>query len=424
MAVGVVSDLDGLFKKQFHDKIEDLKPDHVILQRDGFVEWVPSDKLNGQFYAIPTLLRSNQGVTYNGESGAAISLLAARPGLMKEAQIYGSEMMLRGQLVLKVLAQAAEKGPQAFAKASAWLVEDLTAVAHTRVEIAALYGQSGLGTVNTVTDLGGGLANITITDATWAPGMWVLLEGAGVDAFTSTTKNNATGVLGVNTVTISTNTINISYSGTLASEIAAGDELYFEGANSGSSVFKEMCGLYKQLTTVSGTLFNIDRGAYTLMQGNVYGSVGAITKAKIVDYSMAAVNKGCMSDLIVFVGTATWSDLAAEQMALQMFDQSYSPEKTQSGSKEILYTSINGKLKVVCHPMIKGGHAIMFNPDEVIWCGSSKTTFQIPGVGEENKDKFFQQVVGTNYVELVNYTDCAIYCLCPARTVVLTGITH
>jgi ribose 5-phosphate isomerase RpiB len=424
MAVTGISDLDGMFKKQFHDRIEDLIPDHAILQREGFISWVDSDKMNGQFYAIPTLLRSNQGVTYNGESGASASLLAARPGLMKEAQVYGSEMMLRGQLVLKVLSQAAEKGPKAFAKASAWLVEDLTNVAYTRVEIAALYGQTGLGTVESVTDIDGATATVVITEATFAPGMWVLLEGAGLDSFTGTTKNNATAALTVNSVTIGTRSLVVTYSGTLGSEIAANDVLFFEGANAGSGSFKEMCGLFKQLTTTSGTLFNIDR-SYTLMQGNSTSSVGAITKAKIVDYSMAAVNKGCMSDLVLLVGTATWSDLQAEDMAARMFDSSYSSEKSESGTKEIIYTSINGQIKVICHPMVRSGHAIGFNPDEVIWCGSSKTTFEIPGVSGVTEDpKFFNYVNGTNYVELNNYTDCAIYCLCPARTFVLQGITH
>jgi hypothetical protein len=427
MAVTTVANLNGLFKKQFHERLEDFRPDFAILQKEGFISWVPDEKTNGEFYAIPTLLRGNQSVTYNGDGGSSVTLNTSRSAIMKEAQVYGSEMMCKGELLLKVLSQAAAKGPRAFVKASAWLVEDLTRLAHTRVEIAALYGQSGLGTVESVTDLTGGYANIVITEATWAPGMWVLLEGAGIDSFTGTSKNNSSGVLGVETVTISSRTIKVSFTGTLADEIDADDELYFEGANAGSGTFKEMCGLYKQLTTTSGTLFNIDRGAYTLMQGNVFSSVGPITKAKLIEYSMAPVNKGCMSDLTVLVGTATWSDLAAEDMALRMFDSSYSPEKSQSGSRELIYESVNGSLKVLCHPMLKGGHFIMFNPDEVIWCGSSKTTFEVPGVGGNgvnDQPQFFTHVTDTNYVRLVNYTDCAVYALCPARTAVGTGITH
>lgn len=423
MAAGPANDvnaLNGLFKKQFHDQLEDLKPQHVILQ-NSLIDWVPADKQNGEFYGVPTVLRSNQGVTYLGESGDVGTLKSAKPGVMKEAQIKGSEINIRGQLAYKALSQAATAGPRAFKKSSAWLVEDLAYVAHTRIEIATLYGQSGLGTVESVTDVTpGSVATVVITAPTFAPGMWACLEGATLDSFTGTTKNNATGVITVTSVDTSTRTLTVSYSGTLASEITAGDELFFEGANAGAGVFNEMCGLFKQMSTTSGTLFAIDRGAYSLMKGNVVGTVGTLTKAKLVAASMKAVDKGCMSDLVVLVSTAGFATLNAEDMALRQFDQSYSPEKSQSGSKELIYESVNGSLKVVCHPMVKPGHAFIINTEDVLYIGSSKPTFEIPGMSEQ----FFRLVQDANAVELQNYSDLAVYVLKPAQTVILTGITQ
>jgi hypothetical protein len=153
-----LSDLNGLFKKQFAPSLVDLKPDHCIVQ--DLIEWVPSDKLNGEFYAVPTVLRSNQGVTYLGESGAVGTLKSPKAGVMKEAQIKGSEINVRGQISYKTLSQAASKGAQAFEKSSAWLVNDLQETATIRLEIATLYGQTGLGIVESATDLTGGVANI------------------------------------------------------------------------------------------------------------------------------------------------------------------------------------------------------------------------------------------------------------------------
>lgn len=416
-----VSNLDGLFKDQFHADIESLLPDHSILQREGMISWVPEDKRNGEFYSIPTVLRSNQGASYLGDGGAVATLKVPRPGLMKEAQVRGSEMVVRGQISYKALSQAATQGARAFKKSSAYLVEDLAQVAHTRVEIAALYGQSGLGVVESVTDVGGSYCNIVITEQEFAAGLWVLLEGASFDAFTGTTKNNGTGPLILDRVTTSTRTLRFQYSGTLSSEVAVGDVLYFEGANQGSGSFYEMCGLFKQLSTVSGTLFNIDRGAYALMQGNVVANTGAITKAKIVDAAMLAVDKGCMTNLIALAGTKTFADLNTEDMALRSFDSSYTPARSQSGSRELVYESINGSIKVVCHPLVKNGHMIILNPDDVLWVGSSKPTFEIPGMGGE---RFFRLVDNANAVELQNYSDLAIYALKPSQTVVMTGITH
>lgn len=412
-----VSQLQGLFKKQYHDKIEELIPQHAILQK--LIDFVPSDKMNGDHYAIPTLLRSNQGVTYLGESGAAGTLKSPKPGVMKEAQVKGSELNVRGQLPYKVLSQASSQGARAFKKASAWLVEDLNNVAYTRLEIAALYGQSGIGTVSAISGTGTS-RTITLLASDFAPGLWVLLEGATIEFFDPTLATNR-GVVGtVSTVTTTSAQVALTFATDPSTAIVVNDVIFFEGANAGSGAFNEMVGLYKQLSASSGTLFNIDHGAYSLMQGNVVSSVGSISKAKIISNAMLAVDKGQMADLTCLVGTAAWANLWAEDVALRMYDSSYSEDSAKSGVKELVYASLNGQIKVVCHPLVKAGHVILFNPDEIVWVGSVKgATFEIPGMSEQ----FFRLVQDTNAVELQCYADCALYALKPARAVVLTGVS-
>lgn len=415
-----VSTLNGLFKKKFHGKLEDLKPEHLVLQKDGFIPKVTSDKLNGEMYAIPTVLRSNQGCSYLGEAGEVASLVAAANGVMKEAQVKGTEIVLRGQMSYGALSRAAAKGEQAFEKASAWLVMDLKNSAHNRLELSAIYGQSGIGTVSAVTD-NTTSADLTITEDSFAPAIWTLLEGAKIDSFTGTTKNN-TGTLTVNFVDSATRKVNVAYTGTIASDSAASDELYPTGSNSGASVFKEMVGLYKQFAATSGTLFNISRADYTLMKGNVSASTGAITKAKIVEASMLAVDKGALSGLVAMVGTKAWAALWAEDAALRVFDGSYSKDKASTGSKELIYEFIGGSIKVVCHPFVKAGHCFIFNPEDILWVGSTiGPVFEIPGI---EKEEFFTLVSGSTAVELQCYCDQAIYALKPAQTVIMTGITY
>ncbi len=74
----------------------------------------------------------------------------------------------------------------------------------------------------------------------------------------------------------------------------------------------------------------------------------------------------------------------------------------------------------MCHPFVKAGEAFIFAPEDVIWVGSSKPTFEIPGLDKE----FFRLVDGYNAIELQNYADLAIYALKPAQCVVMTGITY
>lgn len=414
-----VSALDGNFKDEFHDKLNDIMPDYVVLQKDGFISWVPSDKLNGQLYSIPTLVKSNQGVTYLGEGGALSDLNDAVNGKMVEAQIKGTEINVRGQMTYKTLAQASSQGPKAFVKASSWLVDNLSSLAFTRLEIAALYGQTGLGTLESVTDNTTSAAFV-ITTATFAPGIWVGAEGAFIDSFTSTTKNN-TGTLQISTVNVDTRTLTVLYSGTIANDAAAGDVLYFKGAYSGSTTWSEMIGLYKQITNTTSTLFNIDKSAYTLMQGSTYSNTNAITKAKLLDAAMLTVNKGNMSGLTALVSTKAWAKLAAEDLALRQFDGSYSESKSKSGSKALEYEYVGGSIKVLCHPMVKYGEIFLFNPDDVLWVGSTKgVTFEIPGM----ENKFFRLVQDKNAVELQAFADCALYLLAPCRAAVMTGITY
>jgi hypothetical protein len=421
MSGTTVSDLNGLFKDQFHKDIEDLRPQHVILQKDGFISWVPSDKMNGEFYSIPTLLRSNQGVTYLGETGAIGTLKDARSGVMKEAQVKGSEINVRGQISYKALSQAASAGPRAFKKSSAWLVEDLANVAHIRLEMSALYGQSGIGEVETSTQVSGATYDIVITEESFAAGSWVSLEGAAVEFFDGT-DIVGTSLLGVvSTVTTSSRTVRMVTSGTGIGSVVAGNTIFPESAAVDGGTYNEMAGLYKQMTATSGTLFNIDRAAYALMQGNSVdlGDV-PLTKALIVEHAMKAVDKGCMSDMTLLVGTKTFAALNAEDMALRMFDGSYKPEKSQSGNRELIYENVNGSIKVVCHPMVKNGHAFLFNPEDVLWVGSAKPTFEIPGKGGE----FFRLLDGSNAIELQNYADIALYVMRPAQTVMFTGIVN
>jgi hypothetical protein len=177
--------------------MEDLRPDHCILQDhgdSGLVKWVQSSKALGELYSVPVVLRSNQGVTYLGEGGSVQSLKSAKNAVMKEAQVKGSELNTRGQISYKALSSAAEKGPRAFVKASSWLVEDLAFVMHNRIEIAALYGQSGIGKVESSANVSGNIYNVVITEASFAPGMWILLEGATVQEFNGTAER-ASGVI-------------------------------------------------------------------------------------------------------------------------------------------------------------------------------------------------------------------------------------
>ena len=417
-APNTVDTLNGLFKTQYAPDLNDLIPQHAILQQK--IQYVPADKQNGAFYAVPTVLRQSQGVTYLGDSGNVADLNDAINALMREAQVRGSELNLRGQLSYKALSQASTAGARAFKKASSWLVEDMANSMFTRLELSTLHGQVGLGKVESKTIISGSVVEVIVSEETWATGIWVALESALFELWDGDASRDL--VLQLSKVTSTTRALQFTFvegTGTFGS-IDAGDDIFAKGAKTNSG-YAEMAGLFKQYSTVSGELFNIqNRQNYSLLQGNVASGIGEISSAKIVEACSLAVDKGLMTDAIVLVGTKTFADLNAENMGLRMFDSSYSPAKAENGSKELSYDHINGKLSVVCHPFVKGGQALIMDPKDALFVGSSKPTFEIPGM----PDRFFRLVEGKNAVELQNYCDLAVFAHKPGQGVVLTGITH
>ena len=410
-----VSTLNGLFKTQYAPDLNDLIPQHAILQQK--IKYVPADKQNGAFYAVPCILQSSQGVSYLGESGDAQSLQNAINAIMKEAQVKGSELNIRGQLSYKALSQASTAGARAFKKSSSWLVEDMANVSFTRLELSTIYGQVGLGKVESNTSTGSGACDIVITEPTWATGIWVVLEGAQFTFWSPADASRAT----VKLVKVNSDLRKLSFTTISGNEttIVAGDDIYPRGAKTADG-YNEMAGLFKQYDPATVALFGITRTPYTLLQGNEYGGVGEISSAKVVQGASLAVDKGLMTDAVFLCGTKTFADLNAENMGLRMFDSSYSPAKAENGAQALSYDHINGKITVICHPFIKSADALLMDANDALFVGSSKPTFEIPGM----PDKFFRLVQDKNAVELQNYADLAVFVHKPGQGVIYSGITH
>jgi hypothetical protein len=410
-----VSTLNGLFKTQYAPDLNDLIPQHAILQQK--IKYVPADKQNGAFYAVPCVLQSNQGVSYLGESGGVADLNDAINAIMKEAQVKGSELNIRGQLSYKALSQAATAGARAFKKSSSWLVEDMANVSFTRLELSTIYGQVGLGEVHSNTSTGSGACDIVITEPTWATGIWVVLEGAQFQFWGPSNALRAT----VKLVKVNSDLRKLSFVTVSGNEttIVAGDDVYPRGAKTADG-YNEMAGLFKQYNPATTDLFGINRVPYTLLQGNEYSAVGEISSAKVVQGASLAVDKGLMTDAVFLCGTKTFADLNAENMGLRMFDSSYSGAKAENGAQALSYDHINGKITVICHPFIKSGDALLMDANDALFVGSSKPTFEIPGM----QDKFFRLVQDKNAVELQNYADLAVFVHKPGQGVIYSGITH
>jgi hypothetical protein len=282
-----------------------------------------------------------------------------------------------------------------------------------------LYGQSSIGVVSTATDTGTSIADIVVTAATWAGGIWAGAEGSKIRASSSLSASLRGADMTITAVNSDTRTISVSCNDTVSTDVQAGDYLFFASANSGSGTYNEMAGLQKILTN-SSTLFNINAGVYSLWAGNSVSSVGQISFAKIQDAVGKAVNKGLMEKAIVLVSPKAWSVLNSDQAALRMFDSSYASKKAEGGAESLMFHGSNGPLEVVSHPLVKDGDAFVLPLDSIMRVGSLDLSFGVPGFDEQ----FFTLVTGSNLVELQCLADQAIFVEKPAHGVYMSGITY
>jgi hypothetical protein len=275
-----------------------------------------------------------------------------------------------------------------------------------------LYGQSGVATV-----AGINTGVITITDATWAGGMWAGAEGAVLEAFTGITSSETqhNGDLVISAVDQDLKTITVT--GT-SSAVAPADVLYFKGART-TTAFNEMAGLHKIITN-TGTLFNIAANTYSLWKGSTNSSTGQLSFSKIQDAVAKAVNKGLMSKCLVLVSPKGWAVLNSDQAAMRVFDQSFSSKKFENGAEAITFYGPNGALEVRSHAFVKDGDFFILPVESVLRLGSTDVTFGVPGMEQE----FFTLVSGKNAVELQCMTDQAVFIEAPAHAVYGSGVTY
>jgi hypothetical protein len=409
-APNTFSTLNGLFKINYADKLLDLVPDFAILQKK--IDFAPAGKGElGNFYAQPVNLSQEGGFTYNGEAGTVVTLNDAINGVMKEAQVKGSELILRAQLSYTALSRAATQGARAFKRASSWKVLDMNNSMRKRLEIAMLYGQTGVATVSSLAS-----QVITITDATWAGGIWAGTEGHVIDVYQSDLATLRQGGLVIASVDSDAKTITVT--GTTTG-IVATDVVFFKGANS-AGTFNEMAGL-KKIITNTGTLFNISAATYSLWKGNTVSSVGQLTHGKIQDAISKPVNKGLMEKVLCLVAPKAWGVLNSDQSALRAYDSSYSSKKSENGAESLVFHSTNGEIEIMSHPFVKEGDVFMLPLDTVCRVGSTDMTFAVPGFEGE---QFFTLVSAKNAVEIQCMADQAIFIEKPAHSTYMSGVTY
>lgn len=413
--------------KRVYDEIQKLQPYRKIL-RDK-VPFKGDMKRLGESFQVPALLAQPNGATYIGANPTETSLLAGRPMKVAPAIAYSYEFDLHEFTPWTVFERQASAGEAAVDSYLGLMQMAMERSCAVRAEIGYLRGQhaSGLGIVSSVTDHTT-YGTIVFTDATWAEAIWWSLgPGATLDSFTTTTKNNATGPLIIIGINPGAKSIDVTYSGTLASECAAGDIIYPEGAWDGSTYY-EMPGLLVQGANTSGTSLGLAVSDYPNWAGNTFSVGGVMTTDQLEFYIGRLRNRMVDETLTAYMPDTTWRDFSSQLSALRFLDDSYSTGNQKAGQENITYNTKRMKqVDFELHPFLFDSEMLVQSDKACKVVGSRDVKYGLPArVLGGNSDGMgdLLQVTGKNSAESFASFDLGIVNRRPSTAVVLTGITH
>lgn len=404
-----LSSLDGLFKTVYGDGPVNLLPDFAILSKR--VTFRPAEKI-GQRYEIPVKLAFENGFTYGASGDGAYALNGNVSGKIGRAQVDAYQIVLQSALDYESAFKGASGGKQAFQEATQAVVENMMESFAKRQELAMLYGQKGLGTISGSPSVSTN-ATITFTDASWAPGIWVGMKGAKLDAYNGSSQINTNAALVIVSVNIAAKQIVVSGNSTDLGNLADGHKLYFLGAYG-----KEMYGLNYIMSNV-GSLFNIDASLYELWQASSYAAGGQISMEKLLLAAAQAVPFGLKEKTITLLESKRWTNLNNDIAALRRSDDSYKAAGFENGVDGIVYHGVSGDMEIISHPFVKQGEAYILPEKRLKRVGATDVTFKRP----DNPNRIFLEMQTNAGFELRAYSDQQIFNEAPSYSVLVTGIT-
>lgn len=401
-----IDGLNGLYKKVYDGKLENLIPDGVKLL--NAVKFVRKEKRPGADYNQSVILGMEHGVSFAEPDEGAFALNPPIAGVIKQASIKGYQMVLRSAMAFDTMFAADSAGERAFEEATKYIFQAMMDSMSKKLEIRLFYGQSGLAAVSSTSG-----NSIVIASKEWAPGIWGGAENMRLEIY------SAAGVLRGDCKVASVDFDNKSISvDALPSGVVATDVIFEYGSKG-----KEMAGLHTIITN-TGSIFGISASQYSLWKGNSHSCQESsadkqITFKKLAQGLAKPVAKGLQSDVTVYVNPSSWADLMTEQAGSRRFDVSYKAGGTaQNGSEALEFFSQNGKMTIVSSIFVKEGFAYAINHEQFLRVGSTDLTFKNPLSNED----FFHLLENNAGVGIRCYTNQALFCNKIGHQLLFTGI--
>lgn len=416
--VNTPTSLNGIFKTIYNDKLQNAIPEFSILQKMS-----PFAKAHmvGDNFQTTVLLSTELGFSYGGQTASAFAINASVSLQTQPCIVRPSEIVLQSQISTGAIKRA-ENTKGAVEGTLEVVTEAMLSSCRKRVELAMLYGQSGIGKIASGSGTAGNRV-YTVTAASWAPGTYSGVENAGLDVYTAAgSKINTLAPVVITAVNPTTRALTVTGNATdltaVDAAIAGGTNLFWY-----ASYALEMVGI-DQIITNTGVLFGIDASVYSLWKGNVYDCLSApLTMAKVLSGMNLAVGRGLMKDVTLFVSPDSYANLNNQSAGQRLFDDSYKSSKAENGFESIDFHGSNGTIKVVPHAFCKQGDAFAFNVDDLMRVGSTDIVFQSNGTDATSGDQEYLTLSATQSAYALRiYSDQSIFHLAPSQTLKFINI--
>ena len=418
------ADLSGLFKTVYAPDLVNLIPESSkLVKLIGFKQ----DEKIGEQFQQPVILTFEHGVTYGAPGDGAFTLNAPISMKTQKALVDGFQHVLRSSMDYETAAKASNGGEKAFRKATELQVENMMESITKRIELDMLYGQVGIGQVDSTANVNATSTVATLVTASWATGIWVGMENATLQFFKtsdgSLISSGADSIFTISAVDVDLRKLTLTgtAAGITALDAAAALEdldIFFNGAKN-----KQMAGIDKIITN-TGTLFNISAATFNLWKGNSHSmSSAAATLGKILAGLAKPTARGLNEKVTVFVNDRTWANIATDQAALRKYDASYDAERAKNGMRAITFYSQSGEVELQPYNCIKEGVAYGLPVKKWKRIGATDITWTLPG-GDPENPRFFRELSDSAGFEYRVYSDQAAFTDSPARSIKFTDIIN
>lgn len=413
-----VPDMAAITKNVYNSKgVVDLVPKNIKVFFDKFTYGPAADTIGYQFVDAINV-SSGSGLITGPASTGPLTFDTPIAGKIVNALVDGYQIGNRQLLDYNLASRAKANNAKAFEDIVVRVVKNLTDTHRRRQVMNYLYGKTNLGVIQT----GTASATQTITNPTWAPGVWWFSNDNKYDIVSADlgTKRNSSPLVLSNYV-LSARTVTFDASVTTTT----GDIVLPAGSwsSSGGGTNTESMGLEAILNTAvtATTLFGIDQSTYPVFRPNVFDCSNDKLDLTLLDAAAnTAYQKGYMGDFTLFCSPGAFSDLAAQEVTRIRLTGGQVSGEAKVGYNRLKLLLQAGWVDVVGSPWIKNGIAFLVADDTMRRLGSVEFVHGDP----RNLDTPWFNMQDVLAYQTRSYSLNTLYTSEPAYNTLLINITN